>query len=109
VAFGSDWPVVTLNPWRGVQVAVTRQTLRGEPVNGFVGSERLDVATAIATYTMGGAIAGGRAAREGSITPGKLADFILVARDPFRATPAQLDSMRVELTVVGGRVVFQRR
>ncbi len=109
VAFGSDWPVVTLNPWRGVQVAVTRQTVNGQPANGFVGSERLDVATAIATYTMGGAVAGGRAAREGSITPGKLADFILLARDPFRASPAQLDSMRVDLTVVGGRVVFRRR
>jgi predicted amidohydrolase YtcJ len=109
VAFGSDWPVVTLNPWRGVQVAVTRQTPAGMPANGFVGSERLDVATAIAAYTMGGAIAGGRAAREGSLTPGKLADFILLARDPFTASPAQLDSMHVDLTVVGGRVVYRRR
>ncbi len=90
-------------------MAVTRQTVNGQPANGFVGSERLDVATAIATYTMGGAVAGGRAAREGSITPGKLADFVLLARDPFRASPAQLDSMRVDLTVVGGRVVFRRR
>jgi len=109
VGFGSDWPVVTLNPWRGVQVAVTRQTVSGTPANGFVGSERLDVATAIATYSMGGAIAGGRTAREGSITPGKLADFILLARDPFRASPAQLDAMLVDVTVVGGRVVFRRQ
>ena len=107
IAFGSDWPVVTLNPWPGVQVAVTRQTEQGVPMHGFVGSERLDIATAIAAYTMGGAIAGGRTTTEGSITVGKRADFVLLATDPFTATPAQLATMIVEMTVAGGRVVHQ--
>ncbi len=108
IAFGSDWPVVTLNPWPGVQVAVSRQTEKGTPPNGFVPSERLDVAAAIAGYTMGSAMAGGRDKKEGSITPGKLADFVLVERDPFTATPMQLATMKVDMTFVGGRVVYRR-
>ncbi len=108
VAFGSDWPVVTLDPWPGVQVAVSRQTENGVPAAGFVSSERLSVAEAITRYTMGGAIAGGREAREGSLRVGKLADMILLARDPFRASRAELASMRVDVTIVGGRVVHRR-
>ena len=108
LAFGSDWPVVTLNPWPGVQVAVTRRTENGTPPEGFVPSEQLDVATVIAGYTMGPAIAGGRDKKEGSITPGKLADFVLLARDPFSATPRQLAEMKVAMTIVGGRVVYRR-
>lgn len=108
LAFGSDWPVVTLDPWPGVQVAVHRQTEDGTPPEGFVPSERLDLATVIAAYTMGPAIAAGRERREGSITPGKLADVIMLVGDPFRATQRQLASMRVAMTVVGGRVVYER-
>ena len=62
-----------------------------------------------AAYTIGGAIAGGRTATEGSITVGKRADFVLLATDPFTATPAQLAAMVVEMTVAGGRVVHQRK
>jgi predicted amidohydrolase YtcJ len=108
IAFGSDWPVVTLNPWPGVQVAVTRQTELGAPPEGFVPTEKLDIATAIAGYTMGPALAAGREIKEGSITPGKLADFVLLERDPFSATPLQLAQMTVAMTIVGGRVVYQR-
>lgn len=108
LGFGSDWPVVTLNPWRGIHVAVTRQTLEGTPASGFVPSERLPVERAIAGYTIGAAHAGGRAKREGSITPGKLADFVMLSDDPFRATPAQLAAMTVRMTVVGGRIVYER-
>lgn len=108
LAFGSDWPVVTLNPWPGVQVAVTRQTEKGLPPRGFVPSERLDVATAIAGYTRGAAIAGGREKKEGSITPGKLADFVLLEGDPFSATPLQLAEMTVSVTIVGGHIVYTR-
>jgi predicted amidohydrolase YtcJ len=108
---------VTLNPWPGVQVAVTRQTEQGAPPEGFVPSEKLDVATAIAAYTMGPAIAAytmgpaiaaGREKKEGSITPGKLADFVLIEGDPFSATQLQLAQLSVALTIVGGRVVYRR-
>jgi predicted amidohydrolase YtcJ len=109
LAFGSDWPVVTLNPWPGVQVGVTRQTEKGVPRGGFVPSERLTVAEMIRGYTLGAAVAGAREAKEGSLEVGKLADLIVLAQDPFTASPAQLASMDVDVTVVGGRVVHERR
>ena len=69
LAFGSDWPVVTLNPLEGIQTAVTRQTHEGKPEAGFVPSQRLTVAEAIRGYTLGAAFAGCREKTEGSLEP----------------------------------------
>ena len=52
VAFGSDWPIVTLDPWQGIQSAVTRQTVERAPKEGFVPSQRLTVAEAVKAYTL---------------------------------------------------------
>ena len=71
LAFGSDWPVVTLNPWYGVQNALTRQTREGEPPGGFVPHERISLEDAIKGYTFGAAYAGRREKTEGSIEPVK--------------------------------------
>ncbi len=109
LAFGSDWPVVTLNPWPGVQVGVTRMTEKGIPKGGFVPSEKLSVAEMIRGYTLGAAIAGGREAKEGTLATGKLADFIVLESDPFTASPAQLARMQVDATIVGGKVVYERK
>lgn len=109
LAFGSDWPVVTLNPWPGVQVAVTRQTEDGRPPGGFVPSERLPLDAVLRAYTLGAAVAGAREGREGTLAVGKVADLVLLARDPFAATPSQLAAMTVDLTVSGGRVVHEAR
>src|SRR6202011_2343600 len=84
LAFGSDWPVVTLNPWPGVQNALTRKTAEGDPPNGFVPQERISLEDAIRAYTLGAAFAGHREKIEGSIEPGKLADLIILARDLFK-------------------------
>src|SRR6201999_2000740 len=83
LAFGSDWPVVTLNPWEGVQTAVTRQTKEGTPEAGFVPSQRISVADAIYGYTRGAAFAGRREKTEGSIEAGKLADVIILSQNIF--------------------------
>jgi predicted amidohydrolase YtcJ len=107
LAFGSDWPVVTLNPWRGVQTAVTRQTEAGEPPGGFVPEQRLSLEDAIRAYTLGAAFAGRRDKTEGSIEPGKLADFIVLDRDLFKIEPAQIGKTEVLLTMVGGKVVWE--
>src|SRR5947209_5035416 len=72
LAFGSDWPVVTLNPWPGVQNALTRQTTDGNPPGGFVPSERISLEDTITAYTLGAAFAGRREKTEGSLEPGKL-------------------------------------
>ena len=107
LAFGSDWPVVTLNPWPGVQNALTRKTAEGDPPNGFVPQERIGLEDAIRAYTLGAAFAGHRERIEGSIEPGKLADLIILARDLFKIEANQIADMEVLLTMVGGKTVYQ--
>ena len=107
LAFGSDWPVVTINPWPGIEMAVTRQTTDGTPAGGFVPAQRLTVAQAIEGYTLGAAYAGHREKTEGSIESGKVADLIIVSQDPFKVPASQLSKTEVMLTMVGGKVVYQ--
>jgi predicted amidohydrolase YtcJ len=107
LAFGSDWPVVTLSPWEGLQNAVTRQTTEGEPKGGWIPSERLSIEDAIKGYTINAAFAGHREKTEGSLEPGKLADLIVVSQDVFKVDPAKLSETKVLLTLVGGKVVFK--
>lgn len=107
LAFGSDWPVVTLNPWPGVQNALTRQTTEGQPEGGWLPAERVSLETTIHAYTLGAAIAGRREKTEGSLEPGKLADLIVVSQDLFHIDPHQAAKTEVILTMVGGQVVYQ--
>jgi hypothetical protein len=107
LAFGSDWPVVTLNPWPGVQNAVTRQTTEGDPPGGFVPKERISLEDAIKAYTLGAAFAGHREKTEGSLEPGKLADLIVIQQDLFKIEPSEIAKTEVLLTMVGGKVVYQ--
>jgi predicted amidohydrolase YtcJ len=106
LAFGSDWPVVTLNPWEGIQTAVTRQTTEGKPEAGFVPEQRLSVAETVRGYTLGAAYAGRREKTEGSIEPGKLADVIIVSQNIFEIDPHRIAETKVLTTIVGGRVVY---
>ncbi len=106
-AFGSDWPIVTLNPWEGVQTAVTRQTQDGKPVGGFVPSERLTVAQAVQGYTIDAAYAGRREKSEGSIETGKVGDIILVDRNIFEIDPHGIGETKVQITIVGGKIVYE--
>jgi predicted amidohydrolase YtcJ len=107
LAFGSDWPVVTLNPWRGLQMAITRQTTEGKPPNGFVPAQRLSLEDAIRGYTLGAAFAGRREKTEGSLEPGKLADLILLDRDLFKIEPSEIGKTEVLMTMVGGKIVYE--
>jgi predicted amidohydrolase YtcJ len=106
-AFGSDWPVVTLNPWEGLQTAVTRQTREGTPEAGFVPSQRLTVAQAVEGYTLGAAFAGRREKSEGSLEKGKLADLIIVSQNIFEIDAHKIAETKVRTTIVGGQVVYQ--
>ncbi|MGD0791975.1 MAG: amidohydrolase family protein [Terriglobales bacterium] len=107
LAFGSDWPVVTLNPWPGVQTALTRQTSEGNPPSGFIPQQRLNLEDTIRGYTLGAAFAGRREKTEGSLEPGKLADFILLDRDLFKIEPSEIGKTEVLITMVGGKIVYQ--
>ncbi len=107
LAFGSDWPVVTLNPWPGVQNALTRQTTEGNPPGGFVPRERISLEETIKAYTLNAAFAGHREKTEGSLEAGKLADLIVLSQDVFKTEPTEIGKTEVLLTMVGGRVVYQ--
>jgi len=107
LAFGSDWPVVTLNPWEGIQTAVTRQTAEGTPEAGFVPEQRLTIAQAVDGYTLGAAFAGRREKSEGSLEVGKLADLIIISQNIFDINPHKIGATKVTATIVGGRVVYQ--
>lgn len=106
-AFGSDWPVVTLNPWEGVQTAVTRQTSDGKPPGGFVPSQKLTVSQAVEGYTIEAAYAGHREKTEGSLEVGKVADVIVVDRNVFETEPHTIDQTKVLVTIVGGKIVYE--
>jgi predicted amidohydrolase YtcJ len=107
LAFGSDWPIVTLNPWPGVQNAVTRESTEGEPKGGWIPTERISLADAIRGYTLNAAFAGHREKTEGSLEPGKLADLIVVSQNVFQVDALELGKTKVEMTMVGGRVVYK--
>jgi predicted amidohydrolase YtcJ len=107
LAFGSDWPVVTINPWPGVQVAVTRQSLQGYPEGGWIPGEKLTLEEVIRAYTIGGAYAVDEEEIRGSIEPGKLADLILVSQNIFEIPANKISETRSLLTLVGGRIVHQ--
>jgi predicted amidohydrolase YtcJ len=106
LAFGSDWPVVTISPWPGVQTAVTRQTSEGKPAGGFVPAQKITLQQAIEAYTMGVAYAGKREKSEGSIQTGKLADMVVVDQDLFQIDPHKIVQTKVLMTIVGGKVVY---
>jgi len=109
LAFGSDWPVVTLNPWLGLQVAVTREDMEGRPAGGWIPGEKLSVADAVHAYTMGGAFAMRREKEEGSIEAGKLADLILLSQNIFEIAPHKIAETKVVLTMVGGKIIFEEK
>jgi predicted amidohydrolase YtcJ len=108
MAFGSDWPVAPLDPILGIDAAVNRQTLDGKNPEGWFPEQRLTVAEAIRAYTIENAWAAFMEDRTGSITPGKYADLVLLDQDLLRIAPERIKQTRVDMTVLAGRVVFER-
>ena len=106
LAFGTDWEVAPLDPLLTVYAAVTRATLDGKNPNGWFPEQKLSVAEAIEAYTMGSAYAEFQEKVKGSITPGKLADMVLLSDDIFSIVPEKIRDVRVLQTFVGGRLVF---
>ena len=85
---------------------MTRQTLDGQPAGGWFPEERVDVETALRAYTVNNAWAAGEEAIKGTLTPGKLADIVVLERDPFLVPASELDDLSVVLTIVDGRIVY---
>jgi hypothetical protein len=104
VSGGSDYSVTPLSPWWGIWAAVERKEYRTGEVLGA--DERVDVRTALRWYTWGGAYAGFEEEDKGMIAPRRLADLIVVDRDPFTVPAAELKDVRVVATLVAGQVVY---
>jgi len=108
LAFGSDYDVAPISPILGIAAAVTRRTIDGKNPNGWVPAQRIGVEEALRAYTVSAAYAAFEEKDKGSLAPGKLADFVVLAADPLRVPPGELEKIEVDTTVVGGRTVYSR-
>src|ERR1700690_1567136 len=106
LAFGTDWDVAPLNPLLTVYAAVTRATLDGKNPKGWFPEQKLTVAEAVEAYTMGSAYAEFQEKEKGSITPGKLADMVILIDAIFTIDPVKIREVKVLETIVGGKVVW---
>jgi len=106
LAFGTDWEVAPLDPLLTVYAAVTRATLDGKNPHGWFPEQKLSVAETIEAYTMGSAYAEFQENEKGSITPGKLADMVLLGDDIFSIDPVRIRDTNVLKTFVGGKLVY---
>jgi hypothetical protein len=108
LAFGSDWFVAPPTPLEGIYAAVTRRTLDEARPQGWVPEQKISVEEALTAYTRTAAHASLEEAEKGVLARGRLADFVILDRDLFSIPPETLRDARVVMTVVGGKVVYER-
>jgi hypothetical protein len=101
--FSSDWDAFTFSPIEGIAVAVTRQTADGKPTGGWYPAGRISVEAALRHYTSDGAYATFDEAERGTLTKGKLADFVVLSQDLTKIDPTKIRQTKVLLTVMGGK------
>jgi predicted amidohydrolase YtcJ len=107
VAAGSDWSVTSLNPLEAMEVAVTRRALGDSTGPSWLPDERVELATIVKAYTLGGAMASDEESRVGSIEVGKSADLVVLSEDIFAVPPHRIHRAKVLLTLLQGREVFR--
>ncbi|HUL47551.1 MAG TPA: amidohydrolase [Steroidobacteraceae bacterium] len=107
LAFGTDWDVAPLDPLLGLYAAVTRATLDGRNPHGWIPEQKITLAEAVEAYTLGSAFAEFQEKEKGSISPGKLADMVILSGDIFAMQPEAIRNVKVETTIVGGRIVYR--
>jgi len=108
IAFGSDWPVMTMDPRAGLHFAITRTTADGLPKGGWLPAERLPLRTAIQAYTRDAAWASFDEQRKGTLARDMLADIVVLSEDIFSGLPARLLETEVIVTIADGKVVYRR-
>ena len=108
LAFGTDYPVVPINPLRGIYACVTRQLTDGTPERGWQRQERLHAKDCFRAYTVGAAYAQFEEQRKGTIAPGMLADIVVYPRDLNQTRASDILTLPVSMTIVGGKIVYQQ-
>jgi predicted amidohydrolase YtcJ len=108
LAFGSDAPVESPNPFWGIHAAITRCRQDGQPgPDGWHPEQRLSLRSSIDAFTTGAAYAGGMEKKTGKIAPGYLADLIVLEDDPTRISPGQFYAIKPVATMVGGEWMWK--
>ncbi|MEL6487110.1 MAG: amidohydrolase family protein [Pseudomonadota bacterium] len=107
LAFGSDTPVEPADPFAGIAVAISRTDENGQPFGGWRAQEVVSRTEAIKAYTADAAYAGFAEGRYGRLVPGERADFLLIDRDPFLSSPAQIRATQIHQVWVSGRMALE--
>jgi hypothetical protein len=107
LAFGTDYPVESVTPFRGLYAAVTRKSADGK--SEYYPEQKLTIEQAIAAYTSGSAFAEFAEKQKGKLAPGMLADFTVLDRDPTAVLPDKILGTKVLQTVVGGKTVYEAK
>ena len=106
LAFGSDWPVSSGAPLKGISIAVSRQTAGGEPAGGWTPDEILPIERALSAYTAGVAYQAFAEDGWGRLAPGASADLLWLSRDPRTTAALELPALDVRATYLRGRPVY---
>jgi predicted amidohydrolase YtcJ len=108
LAFGSDSPVAPLNPLYGIYGAVTRRTLDDKNPNGWIPEQKISVAEAVKAFTWGSAYGEFQEGVKGTLEVGKYADFVILSDDIFSIDPVKIRDAHVVMTVVNGKIVYEK-
>ena len=107
VAFGTDYPVEPVTPFRGIYSALTRTSEDGKKT--YYPEQKLNIEQVIAAYTTGSAFAEFEEKQKGKLAPGMLADFVVLDQDITAALPPKIEDTKVLRTVVGGKTVYEAK
>jgi predicted amidohydrolase YtcJ len=107
LAFGTDYPVEVVSPFRGLYACVTRQLPDGTPLGGWQPQEKISLEDCIRAYTTGSTYAEFEEGKKGELKVGEYADFLILSNDLTKVPPAQYLKTQVLRTVVGGRIVYE--
>jgi predicted amidohydrolase YtcJ len=113
LSFGSDWPGTNasyypINPLMGLYAAVTRQTINGQPENGWFPEQKITLEEALEAYTYGSSFGAFEESIKGTLEVGKLADLVVINKDLFSSPPHEWLEAAIDYTIVGGEVVYEQ-
>jgi predicted amidohydrolase YtcJ len=109
LVYSSDWPAaISINPIRGIHVAINRRTPSGFPEGGWVSEQRIKIHQALKAYTWAGAYSSFEENKKGLVKPGYLADVIVFSQDLFTIDPMKIHETTIAMTVFNGKVIYKK-